>query len=65
MPSTSPRTFTHHDLTEGITTGEYNAMSEADQHAFDLALVRLWTEASQAELDREFASDLREAGGYG
>ena len=47
------RTFTPHDLTEGITQGQYLAMSEADKDAFDVALFRLW-EANAAKEEALF-----------
>ena len=37
-----PRTFTPHELTEGITVGLYAAMPDDDKLAFDIALVALW-----------------------
>ena len=37
------RSFTRHELTEGITTGQYNAMRPDEQKAFDRQLLDLWS----------------------
>ena len=52
-----PRTFTVHDLTSGITIGQYNAMSPDDQRAFDLALVALWESNARTADDAYLSGD--------
>ena len=53
-----PRTFTVHELTHGITTAQYEAMSSDDRLAFDRALVGLWEHnartADQRYLDGDY-----------
>ena len=51
------RTFTPHDLTSGITIGQYNAMSLEDRRAFDLALVSLWEHNARTADDAALARD--------
>ena len=52
------RTFTPYELIDGITVGQWNAMSKADQDAFDLALVNLWV-ARAAWADALYLSEDR------
>lgn len=61
------RKFTRHELTEGITTGQYNAMSADDRDAFDRQLVRLWsdTPAWSFDLDDEPRGFNDDPGSYG
>ena len=47
------RRFTSHELTEGITTGQYNAMPENEKLDFDRQLVNLWT-AQNCYLDWDY-----------
>ena len=54
------RTFTPQELLHGVTTSQYNAMSEDDKLAFDIALVALWRvkaiRADELYLARDYGS---------
>jgi hypothetical protein len=56
------RTFTHHDLTLGITLGDYNAMSPEDKLAFDRALMALWVSNARTADQRYLSSDYDRVG---
>lgn len=58
------RTFTTHDLIQGITTAQFEAMSPEDQAAFNQALLDLWTQNARTADYRHLAGDDDLIGSY-
>ena len=54
------RKFTPHELTEGITTGQYNAMPADEQREFDKQLLNFWTVGHPDENYRAIEKAYRE-----